>query len=459
MKSQSRVLRGPFIFRIVICLAPLCCLATQASAQTERPCAAPSPVIAQSRDTGPTGELRVRFYRLEKQSDKTFCLSVKLDSIIIGSYLIWINDNPKWAYQLRRGEVTAVFPLDWLEQDARISVSKLTSREEVTSFKERLKLPEFIRRLQKETPAESLKISAIRHVYRHAGFKTAIFVEIEITKSWPFYPEVANNIWVIRIGRTSFHAYVQRNHSNRLSTIMSKEAFAKLKDGDLVRVGFGGAFTEKAFAKLDKSMLERGITQGMILRDVPDEIDPNPRYLFYLHGYIVESRNTRPVHPEFGAYEYSQILQTFEDNGFVVISEARKQDREIEPYARKLADQLRQLLKAGVPPEHITVVGASQGSWIAMLTSTYLENRKVNFVFIAACSANKEFLNIVNIHGNVMSIYERSDLAQSCRDYYADATGINDWKEVEVNTGLKHGFLYRPMKEWIEPTIAWAQHR
>jgi hypothetical protein len=28
---------------------------------------------------------------------------------------------------------------------------------------------------------------------------------------------------------------------------------------------------------------------------------------------------------------------------------------------------------------------------------------------------------------------------------------------VEVNTGLKHGFIYRPLKEWTEPTIAWAK--
>jgi hypothetical protein len=200
-----------------------------------------------------------------------------------------------------------------------------------------------------------------------------------------------------------------------------------------------------------------GQTPGTILSNVPQPADASPQYLFYLHGYIVESRNTRPVSPKFGVYEYSKILETLKDSGFVVISEARQKNPEIEPYARKVADQIRHLLKAGVPAEHITVVGASQGSWIAMLASTYLENRGVNFVLIAACSADKQFLKTVNLHGNVLSIYESSDVAQSCRDYRADATGLNDWKEVEVNTGLKHGFLYRPMKEWVEPTVAWAK--
>jgi hypothetical protein len=83
----------------------------------------------------------------------------------------------------------------------------------------------------------------------------------------------------------------------------------------------------------------------------------------------------------------------------------------------------------------------------------------VNFVLIAACSADKGFLNTVNLHGNILSIYERSDVAHSCSDYRADGTGIGEWKEVELNTGLKHGFLYRPLNEWVEPTVAWARRK
>jgi hypothetical protein len=196
--------------------------------------------------------------------------------------------------------------------------------------------------------------------------------------------------------------------------------------------------------------------EGIRLSDVPQKADPEARYLFYLHGYIVEAGNTRPTSPRFGVYEYEQILEVFRQSGFVVISEARRQAREIEPYARKVAEQVRRLLESGVPPEHITVSGASQGAWIAMLASTYLENQNINFVLIAACSAEEGFLKMVNLHGNVLSIYEKSDLPRSCASYRADATGMNEWKEVEVNTGLRHGFLYRPMKEWIEPTIAWA---
>jgi len=199
--------------------------------------------------------------------------------------------------------------------------------------------------------------------------------------------------------------------------------------------------------------------QGIILSDVPQKVKTKARYLFYISGYIVEAGNTRPTSPKFGVYEYEQILETFKQSGFVVISEARKQSPEIEPYAAKVAEQVKRLLKAGVPPQNITIVGASQGGWIAMLMSTYLKNRDLNYIVIGACGADEGFLNLVDLHGSVLFIVEKTDRfpISSCRRFRADATGLVDYKELETNTGQKHGFLYRPLKEWIEPTVEWAQ--
>jgi uncharacterized protein (DUF1697 family) len=202
---------------------------------------------------------------------------------------------------------------------------------------------------------------------------------------------------------------------------------------------------------------EKTHKQGVIINSVPREINTSARYLFYVSGYIVADGNTRPNSPKFGVYEYQQILDTFKDRGFVVISEARKQSTEIEPYAAKVAAQVKQLLKAGVPPRNITVVGASQGGWIAMLVSTYVANRDVNYVFIAVCASDDGFLKATNLHGNVLFISERTDLPGSCQRFRDDATGISDYNSIEVNTGLKHGFLYRPLKEWVEPAVEWAQ--
>ncbi len=132
---------------------------------------------------------------------------------------------------------------------------------------------------------------------------------------------------------------------------------------------------------------------------------------------------------------------------------------DVEKYAGKVAEQIRQLLKDGVSPENITVVGASKGAFITMLASTYLKNKNVNFVIIAGCGADRGFLKLVNLYGNILSIYEKSDVAGSCREFFDDAKGLNKRKEVMLETGLAHGFLYRPMREWLIPTLDWANYQ
>ena len=198
------------------------------------------------------------------------------------------------------------------------------------------------------------------------------------------------------------------------------------------------------------------VIQQTILSEPPKKVDTSARYLFYLHGRIVEE-GRRPISPQYGAYEYDEILNAFKSKGFVVVSEQRPKGTDVEQYASKVANQVNQLLKAGVPPRNITVVGASQGSFIAMLASTYLKKRDVKFVFIAGCSADARFLDMVDLHGNVLSIYERSDGAGSCEKFRADATGIAKYEELQLQTGLRHGFIYRPMTEWVEATISWAR--
>ena len=198
------------------------------------------------------------------------------------------------------------------------------------------------------------------------------------------------------------------------------------------------------------------VIQQTILSEPPKKVDTSARYLFYLHGRIVEE-GRRPVSRQYGPYEYDEILNTFKSKGFVVISEQRPKGTNVEQYAVRVTDQVRQLLKAGVSPQNITVVGASQGSFIAMLASTHLKNRDVKFVFIAGCAAEAGFLDMVDLHGNVLSIYERSDRAGTCEEFRADATGIARYEELQLQTGMRHGFIYRPMTEWVDPTVKWAR--
>src|SRR5262245_59341042 len=110
----------------------------------------------------------------------------------------------------------------------------------------------------------------------------------------------------------------------------------------------------------------------MIINDAPLNTDPNADYLFFLHAKIVEDQGIHPTSPKYGAYKYEEILNTFKNDGFIVISEARPKDTAPEPYVAKLIGQINILLNARVPPQQITVLGASKVAVIAMIASSRL---------------------------------------------------------------------------------------
>ena len=58
---------------------------------------------------------------------------------------------------------------------------------------------------------------------------------------------------------------------------------------------------------------------GDVFKDVPGNIDPNAKYLFYMHGFAVEQGG-----PRAKAYDYSGILKELAKRGFVVIGEERQ---------------------------------------------------------------------------------------------------------------------------------------
>jgi hypothetical protein len=200
-----------------------------------------------------------------------------------------------------------------------------------------------------------------------------------------------------------------------------------------------------------------------IYQHVPATPAPDRFYLFYLHGAIIESRGIRPTHPEYGIYEYEKILHTFADSHFVVISEARKAGTRIPEYARKVSLQVDSLLKAGVPPHHITISGASKGGAIAVMASHFINHRQVRYVIIAICNEQMALFwekNHIQLSGQVLYMVDEADrIAGSCKKYRDLLKGSNlmNFKEITLRLGLGHGVLYRPLKEWVQPAIRWAR--
>ncbi len=199
-------------------------------------------------------------------------------------------------------------------------------------------------------------------------------------------------------------------------------------------------------------------SQGTVLDRLPEAPDAKARYLLYLHGRIIEEQGRRPTHPTRGIYEYDAILKRLAADGLVVVSEQRPKGTDIDRFAIHVADQARQLLKAGVPPEHVSVVGFSKGGGIAKRASALLKNPRVNFVFLAACGDDEPGKAEPPVWGRILSVYEASDeLGRSCRTLFEKSGATGERSEIRIDLGEGHGAFFRPRDEWLEPVLRWAR--
>jgi pimeloyl-ACP methyl ester carboxylesterase len=190
------------------------------------------------------------------------------------------------------------------------------------------------------------------------------------------------------------------------------------------------------------------------------------RHLIYLHGRIVqEQQSPRPRHPEFGYYELEQILAAFRERGFVVSGGIRPKDASLGVSADRVVEQVRGLLASSVSASRITVVGGSMGGAIALRASLRLQNPALRFCVLGACMSQSVPL-LLSEHGakpagRFLAIRERSDeTSEPCPAWSGDPDAAAlVVRELLLDTGLRHGFLYRPLREWVDPVIDWATAR
>lgn len=183
------------------------------------------------------------------------------------------------------------------------------------------------------------------------------------------------------------------------------------------------------------------------------------KHVFFVHNKYLQLFPLGTSHPEYGKVEYREIVSAFENEGFTVISEIREKDTDGEIYAKKIAGQVDSLLKIGIKPQNITIVGTSMGGYITKKVSSTMANQDLNFVLIGCCS-DEDIKDDPDLQlcGNILSIYESTDtLGQSCQalKLYSKKP-IPHYKEIQLSTGLKHGFLYKALPDWIEPSARWA---
>ena len=184
-------------------------------------------------------------------------------------------------------------------------------------------------------------------------------------------------------------------------------------------------------------------------------------YIFFIHNKFLEDNPDGTFSEKYNVtVDYKGILQSFENDGFVVFSEKRSSKANERAFANKVISQIDSLISKGVQPNHITVIGTSKGGYIAQFVSTFAKNPNLNFVFIGSFQdSDIEEIPEIQFCGNILTIYEKSDIygVSAIKRKETSTLKINRFKEIELNTGLKHGFLYIASDEWIKPCKMWAK--
>ncbi|MEL7120340.1 MAG: hypothetical protein AAFO07_12890 [Bacteroidota bacterium] len=184
--------------------------------------------------------------------------------------------------------------------------------------------------------------------------------------------------------------------------------------------------------------------------------DLDQNHIFYLHGRIVEEQGKNAVHEEYGAYQYDQIIDSLKQLG-KVHNEVRTTDTDFYEFAEKISGEINELIAAGVPELKITVVGASKGAVMAMYIS-HINESNIKYVLLGANNDALEQQYDWRLHGYVLGIYDITDevAGKPYRYWKSRSYEAQRFQQIKLETGLGHGFLYQPLKEWLEPAEKWV---
>lgn len=199
-----------------------------------------------------------------------------------------------------------------------------------------------------------------------------------------------------------------------------------------------------------------------IFTSLPDSIETARHYLFYIHDNIVDAGNVSPTHPEYGTYEYEEIVNRLATEGFSVVSYPRVKGAHPYLYAQETAKQINRLVAAGVSATHISIVGAGSGGTIAVLICTILKNPNLNVVVLGTCTEAYNTFWIQNnetLCGNVLSMYHTGSTATaSCRPFLEACSKnlVSQYREIALDEESQPGFYFKASLDWVVPTILWA---
>lgn len=181
-------------------------------------------------------------------------------------------------------------------------------------------------------------------------------------------------------------------------------------------------------------------------------------HVFFLHNKIYEDMADSVYNNQYGKYEYHKIIDALNARGYLLYAEERPYGTDPDQYSWMVAKKIDSLLKQDVPPSRITVVGSGKGALITMLTSSHVRNNKVRYVVLSGCNELVSDYFYIDMHGTFLSVYENTDNVWTSCDKIKEASkDVYEYKEVALNTGLKNGYLYKPMDEWLQLVYSWVE--
>ncbi|MBE0645474.1 MAG: hypothetical protein IH600_15435 [Bacteroidetes bacterium] len=200
-----------------------------------------------------------------------------------------------------------------------------------------------------------------------------------------------------------------------------------------------------------------------VATSVPDDIDVNLSYVFYLPDEVVTPDDPQPRHPEYGEYQYAEIVNRISAARFTVITQPRETTAHPYLVAADIAKQIRQLADAGVPASHIGIVGAGQGAVIAITAVSKLGDSDLQVVLLSACSA--PFIDYWEkenelLSGNVLSFYVAGSTRRGpCLPFleYCGAGRVKQHREIALPESVGEGYFYKGTADWMLPAIAWLR--
>ena len=194
-----------------------------------------------------------------------------------------------------------------------------------------------------------------------------------------------------------------------------------------------------------------------VLRDLPERISPDTRYILYVHGRIIETEGPEAVSDRFGPYDFRGITEALSSRGHVVIAELRGPGG-LE-YVDTIVGHVRTLQGAGVPAENITVVGFSKGGYMTLRAARELREPDVSFAILAGCVAEAvagEDLSADGLDGRLLSMADSSDdLGFPCTPLFARNVQLSSPISMVFHEGSGHGRFYAADPVWLTPLMDW----